>query len=576
MNYKQALAGLLAGHLDIPETDAFNAIETPPDAKLGHFAYPCFKLAKQMRKAPQAIAGELAGRLMSEPHPDWLTDARATGAYVNLFLDRTLFAGTTLTDVLSAGENYGRSTLGEGKTVLVEYASPNTSKHFHVGHLGTSVIGHTLYNIFTHLGYNTVGINYLGDWGTSFGKLITAYLRWGVRAEVEETGIDALTRLYVRFHEEAEHDASLADEARAWVVKMQNGDEEGLSLWKWFCDLSFKEYKRIYDRLGIRFDLYRGESYYSDKMQAVFEELDQKGLLVESEGAKIVDLESYGMPPCLILRSDGGTLYPTRDIAAAIDRYNTFHFDKSLYVTDSGQMLHFAQWMKVVELMGYPWAKDMAHVSYGVFMDESGRLSTRKGHVIKLESLLDDAVEKTLAIIREKNPDLPDKETVAEQVGIGAVIFNELYNSRVKDVLFSWDRMLNFEGETGPYVQYTHTRACSVLEKAAALYGYTVENPCADAPADGSPLTDDEAFEVLRLLHDFPSRIEEAADKYEPFVISRHLVALSQAFNKFYHSHTVLVDEPAQRAARLALTSAVRTVLRVGLALLGIAAPQRM
>jgi arginyl-tRNA synthetase len=386
--------------------------------------------------------------------------------------------------------------------------------------------------------------------------------------------------LYVKFHEEADHDDSLNDEARSWVVKMQDGSEEGLTLWRWFNEISMLEYNRIYKLLNVDFDIVnRGESYYNDKMAAVADELLKKGLLVESDGAKIVNLDAYDMPPCLILRRDGGTLYPTRDIAAAIDRYETFRFDQSLYVVASEQNLHISQFMKVVELMGYPWAKDMRHISFGMLTFEDGKFSTRRGNAIKIIDLIDEAVEKTLAIIQEKNPDLPGKEKVAEQVGVGALVFNKLYNSRVKDTVFSWERTLNFDGETGPYVQYTHARACSVLgKKAASSKTSKPKEPDISGffPFDGALLSDAESFDVIRLLYDFPARIREAAEKYEPFIIARHTMALAQAFNAFYHQHTVLVEDEILRNARLALTEAVRKVLETGLKLLGIQTPKKM
>ena len=565
MEYKQAIARLLSLHLiDISQKEITEAIEQPPNAEMGHFAYPCFKLAKTMRKAPPAIAGDLVDKIMQEALPEWLESAKAAGGYINFYLDRPTFANHVLEEAKKPA--YGSSNVGAGKVVLVEYSSPNIAKHFHVGHLGTTVIGHALFNIFNYLGYETIGINFLGDWGTSFGKLLTAYLRWGSKEDIEETGIEGLTKLYVRFHDEADKDPTLEEDARNWVVKMESGDEEGLNIWRWLCAISMREYQKVYDRLGINFDSFRGESYYNGKMDPLIEGIKQKGLLKESEGAMIVDLEDHNMPPCLVLRGDGGTLYATRDMAAAVDRYDVYRFDKSLYVTANEQKLHFAQFFKVLELMGYPWATNMVHVPYGLFIFESGKMSTRKGQVIKLAELLDESVAKTLEIIKEKSPHLEGKEEIAEQVGVGAVVFNEMYNSRVKDVLFSWERMLNFEGETGPYVQYTHARACSVLEKAKG----------ANQPVSiANQLSDPEAFEILRLLYNFPERVNEAADKYEPFIISRFLVALAQAFNKFYNSHQILTGDDMQDA-RLALVDSVRVVLESGLKLLGIAAPRRM
>ena len=580
MNYGQALADLLAAQTKLPIEELLPAIETPPDPAMGHLAFPCFRLAKEWQKAPPQIAQELAAKL-EEARPAWLGQAVATGPYVNIFLDRAVFAADVLVEVLDAGQEYGSAHQGEGKTVLVEYSSPNIAKHFHVGHLGTTIIGKSLDNIYRFLGYDVTSINHLGDWGTQFGKLITAYLKWGSREEIEKTEIDGLVKLYVRFHEEAEKDPSLNDEARAWVVKMQDGDEEGLLLWRWFIELSLQEFNRLYNQMGISFDLIRGESYYSDKMDAVAKELAEKGLLKESDGAKIVDLEEYGMPPCLILRSDGGTLYPTRDIAAALDRYSMFKFDKCLYVTGNEQALHFAQWMKVVELMGHPWAEGLVHVPYGMYLFEGGKVSTRKGDVIKVKELFEEAIAKTLEIIEEKNPELTNKNFVAKQVGIGALVFNKLYTSRIKDTVFSWERILSFDGETGPYVQYTHARSCSVLRKALSGesnrdFGEMALAMVSKPSFNGNLLTEDEAFEVLRLLKNFPGRVEESSIKYEPYIIARYLMDLSQAFNAFYHKHTILADDNALRLSRLVLTAAVRQVLKTGLGLLGIAAPAVM
>jgi len=582
LNYKQAITELLVPHLsDLTKEEIAVAIEQPPDSQMGHYAFPCFRLAKTLRKAPPAIAAELIAQILANDIPPWLASIEQAGAYVNFFLNKSAFAKVVLEAVRTQGASFGRTTIGEGKTLLIEYSSPNIAKHFHVGHLGTTIIGHALYNIFKHQGYNVVGINYLGDWGTSFGKLLTAFLKWGNKEEIEQTGLEGLTALYVRFHSEAKNDTSLEAEARNWVVKMENGDEEGLSIWRWICEISMREYRQIYDRLGINFEIYRGESYYNEKMKrATVEEIRKQGLLIESEGALIVDLEEHKMPPCLVLRRDGGTLYATRDITAAIDRYKTWSFDKSLYVTGNEQKLYFSQFFKVLELMGYPWAKNMTHITYGMFIFDSGKISTREGTVIKLKELFDESVAKTLAIIEEKSPHLANKEEVAEQVGVGAVVFNGMYNGRIKDVLFSFERMLNFEGETGPYVQYTHARACSVLEKGGYKCDSDFDNSLSIDCKNGmvlvpEALSNNEAFEVLRLIYDFPEWIAEAAEKYEPYIISRFLVALAQAFNKFYNTHTILTGDEAQ-TTRLALVAAVRVVLSAGLGILGIAAPQKM
>jgi len=566
MNYKQSLAEILSTHTNLPQDELFQAIETPADPKLGHLAFPCFRLAKELKKAPPVIAAELVEKISADS-PAWVGEIKATGPYVNVFFCRTAFAADVLGEILARGEQYGATGLGTGKNVVMDYSSPNIAKHFHVGHLGSTIIGFSLDRILRFLGYNVTAINYLGDWGTQFGKLIVAYQKWSSKEDVDAKGIDELVSLYVRFHEEADTDPSLNDEARAWVVKLQEGNAEGLHIWQWFVDISLKEYERIYKRLGVNFDMYRGESYYNGKMDKTVELIREKGLLQESDGAQIVDLEAFNMPPCLILRSDGGTLYPTRDITAAMDRQESFNFDYCLYVTGQEQILHFQQFFKVLELMEYPWAKGLVHIPYGLFRFEEGKLSTRRGKVIKMEDLLDDAVAKTKTIIEEKNPGLANKDTVAQQVGIGAVIFNKLYTTLIKDTVFSFEQMLNFDGETGPYVQYAHARACSVLEKGGYKAGGNI---------DPALLTESEAFDVLRIIHDFPARIEEAATKYEPYIIARQLVALAQAFNSFYHHHVVLVENEALRQARLSLVAAVKMQLKIGLGLLGMDAPESM
>mgnify|MGYP005867787339 FL=1 len=565
MDFKYEAAKLIAKAADMDIDEVMGMIEIPANKEMGDYAFPCFKLAKKFRKAPNLIAADICGKLEGS---DSFTKIECVAAYINLFTDKSSYAKTVIESVNNAGAKYGESSEGEGKTIVIDYSSPNIAKPFHVGHLRSTVIGSALYNIFEKLGYKCVGINHLGDWGTQFGKLIEAYKLWGSKEAVEEKGISELTRIYVKFHEEAEKDDSLNDRARAWFVKMQDGDEEAISLWKWFYDISIKEFERVYEKLGVKFDYYTGESFYNDKMDAVVEELKAKNLLVESNGAMIVDLEDAKMPPCLILRTDGGTLYATRDITAALYRKKTYDFDKCIYVTAIDQNLHFAQWFKVIEKMGYDWSKDLVHVPFGLVSLEDGKLSTRKGKVVLMEDLLNEAVKKTTGIIDEKNPDLPNKEEVAKQVGIGAVIFDDLYNGRIKDIVFSWDRMLNFDGETGPYVQYTHARACSVLKKAG--YDKKVEN------IDYSVLTDDAAADVCKTIALFNDKIKEAANRYEPSVIARYLVDVAQSFNKFYHDNIILADDENVKNARLALVDAVRTVIKSGLAILGIDAPEQM
>ena len=565
MDFKYEAAKLIAKAADMEIDEVLGMIEVPTNKEMGDYAFPCFKLAKKFRKAPNLIAADICGKLEGS---DSFTKIECVAAYINFFTDKSSYAKTVIESVNNAGAKYGESSEGEGKTIVIDYSSPNIAKPFHVGHLRSTVIGSALYNIFEKLGYKCVGINHLGDWGTQFGKLIEAYKLWGSKEAVEEKGISELTRIYVKFHEEAEKDDSLNDRARAWFVKMQDGDEEAISLWKWFYDISIKEFERVYEKLGVKFDYYTGESFYNDKMDAVVEELKAKNLLVESNGAMIVDLEDAKMPPCLILRTDGGTLYATRDITAALYRKKTYDFDKCIYVTAIDQNLHFAQWFKVIEKMGYDWSKDLVHVPFGLVSLEDGKLSTRKGKVVLMEDLLNEAVKKTTGIIDEKNPDLPNKEEVAKQVGIGAVIFDDLYNGRIKDIVFSWDRMLNFDGETGPYVQYTHARACSVLKKAG--YDKKAEN------IDYSVLTDDVAADVCKTIALFNDKIKEAANRYEPSVIARYLVDVAQSFNKFYHDNIILADDENVKNARLALVDAVRTVIKSGLAILGIDAPEQM
>lgn len=560
---KNKIIELLASKIESMNAEEIaSLLEIPPKADMGDFAFPCFKLAKVYRKAPQMIAAELKENIGC---PEFLTKIEVMGGYLNFFVDKTMFAKQIVDNYLS-DNNYGGSDEGKGKSICIDYSSPNVAKNFHVGHLRTTIIGNSLNKIFSKLGYNVVRINHLGDWGTQFGKLIVAYKNWGSKEAVEEKGIDELMRIYVKFHEEAEKDDSLNDEARAWFTKMEQGDEEALAIWKWFREISLKEFMRIYELLEMDFDSYAGESFYNDKMQAVIEELKQKDLIQLSDGAQIVELEAYNMPPCLITKKDGSSLYATRDIAAALYRKNTYDFSKCIYVTGLEQKLHFAQWFKVIELMGYDWAKDLIHVPYGLVSLKGGKLSTRKGHVIYAEEILNEAIQKTRSIIEEKNPNIPNKEEVAKQVGIGAIIFNDLYNQRIKDVIFDWEKLLNFDGETGPYVQYTYARAASVLRKIGEVpnvYDYSV-------------LTDDASMALLKEIARYPQVVIDAADKLEPFVISRYAIALAQAFNKFYHDCQINVEDENIKYTRANIVMIVKTILKDGLSLLGIQCPEQM
>jgi arginyl-tRNA synthetase len=569
MDFKIMIAGEIASALDIAFGNAplsadeiAGLLELPPDSAMGDYAFPCFKLARSLRKAPPIIAGELVKVI----NADFLSRVEAVGGYLNFFIDKALYASSVIGEVLDKGEKYGSSDMGAGKTICIDYSSINIAKRFHIGHLSTTALGNALYKIYSFLGYKCVGINHLGDWGTQFGKMIAAYKHWGSREMVEQGGVQALSDLYVKFHAEAEKDPSLDDEGRAWFKKIETGDEEAISIWQWFKDLTLKDANRVYDMLGVKFDSYAGEAFYMDKMGPVIEELREKKLLKESDGAYVVDLEEYGMPPCLIIKSDGATLYTTRDLAAAFYRKKTYDFTKCLYVVAYQQSLHFRQLFKVIELMGHEWAKDMEHVEFGMVSYEGQALSTRHGHVIYLEDLLNRSIEKARAIIDEKSPNLDDKDGVARKVGIGAVVFFALSAGRIKDIDFWWDRALNFEGETGPYVQYTYARCCSVLGKAPANL----------PDADYSTLDDAEAQDIVRLLEQFPKLVKEAAQRNEPSLITRYTVDLAQAYNKFYYEHRILDCEPATSAARIAITKAVRNVIGTGLTLIGVEPTEKM
>ena len=538
-------------------------LETPPNPEMGDFAFPCFKLSKTLRMGPPVIAGKLQSALASD---EIIDHVECVGGYLNFFLHKTGYAQSIVKKVLEQKEKYGSSDEGQGRVICIDYSSINIAKRFHIGHLSTTMIGNALYKIYEHLGYKCVGINHLGDWGTQFGKMIAAYLKWGNKEEVEKNGVDALTALYVRFHQEAEKDPSLEDEGRLWFKKIEDNDPKATEIFNWFKEITLKDAQRVYDMLGVKFDSYAGESFYNDKMQPIIDELREKGLLVESQGAYVVDLEEDNMPPCLILKKDGATLYATRDIAAAFYRKKTYHFYKDLYVVAYQQNLHFKQWFKVVEKMGYEWSKDLEHVPFGMVSYEGRALSTREGYVVYLDELLNRAVEKAREIIEEKSPNLPDKDKVARQVGIGAVVFFDLFNNRIKDIDFRWDRALNFDGETGPYVQYTHARCCSLLAKAGEL----------DAEADYAALENPAAQEVVRTLERFPEVVSEACHRNEPSLVTRYTVELASNFNRFYYENRILTEDAAQSKARANLTAATASCLRTALSLIGVEAPEKM
>ena len=562
MDYKKLLADTVILQ-DVESSEIEPLITVPKDPAMGDYCLPCFKFAKEMKKSPMALAQEIVSRIGAY---NFLEKAEAVGGYVNFTLNKKMVASRVVEQVLTEGIGYGRSEEGAGKTVCIDFSSVNIAKPFHMGHLLNTSIGGALCRIYRSLGYKVVGINHLGDWGTQFGKLIVAYKKWGSREDVDSRGVKALFDIYVRYHKEAEEDPSLDDEARAWFKKIEDGNEEALSLFGYFKEVTMKEVDRIYKRLNVTFDSYAGESFYNDKMQPVLDELEEKGLLELSDGAKVVRFEGDKMPPCLLVRSDGATLYATRDLAAAVYRKKTYDFYKCLYVVAYQQNLHFQQIFEVLRLMGKPWADDMVHVAHGMVSLQDGALSSRGGRVVFVEDVLNTAVRKAGEIIAEKNPDLKDREKTAEQVGVGATIFAMLFNSRIKDMVFDYDKVLNFDGETGPYVQYTYARCCSLLEKCVADGD--------DFDEDG--IANPEAYALVKALEKYPESVRLAGEKYEPSIVARQIVDIAQAFNKFYFEHNIKSAAPAVRNARLALVGATRQVIESGLTLLGIAAPQRM
>ena len=561
MDYKKYIAEKI--HVDgVSVDEIYENIALPPNSEMGDYALPCFKFAKVLRKSPVMIAESLKAGIATD---EVISEVSAINGYLNFKINKNAFVSQTLDAILSQGKNYGASNEGEGKTVCIDYSSINIAKPFHIGHLSTTVLGGALYRIFNFLGYKAVGINHLGDYGTQFGKLISAFKRWGDKNTVQEGGIRALNELYVRFHKEAEEHPEYDDEARAYFKKIEQGDSECLELFHWFKELTLKDVQKIYDMLDIHFDSYAGESFYSDKMQPVVDELIEKGLLTESRGAKVVDLEEYGMPPCIILKSDGSSLYATRDMAAASYRKNEYDFYKCLYVVAYQQNLHFKQFFKVLEMMGKDWAKDLVHVAYGMVSLEEGTMSTRKGNVVFLEDVIQKCIQKAYTIIDEKNPSLENKNEVAQKVGVGAVIFGALYNNKIKDIVFSYDKVLNFDGETSVYVQYTCARANSVLQKGGAVSSYTI------------PELSVEEVELVKALSVFPETVKAAAEKYEPSFIARFAVDVAQKFNKFYFDCKILTAETDElKNFRLALTKATLQALENAFSLLGIGIPDKM
>ena len=561
MDYKKYIAEKIT--IDgVTENEIYELLALPPNTEMGDYALPCFKFAKILRKSPVMIAESLRATIATD---EVISEVSAVNGYLNFKINKDGFVKATLEKIFKEKDGYGSSNEGIGKTVCIDYSSINIAKPFHIGHLSTTVLGGALYRIFNYLGYKAVGINHLGDYGTQFGKLISAYKRWGDKETIEKGGIRALNELYVRFHQEAEEHPEYDDEARAYFKKIEQGDGECLALFHWFKELTLKDVQKIYEMLDIRFDSYAGESFYSDKMQPVVDELREKGLLTESRGAQVVDLEAYNMPPCIILKSDGSSLYATRDMAAATYRKKEYDFYKCLYVVAYQQNLHFKQFFQVLEMMGKEWAKDLVHVAYGMVSLEEGTMSTRKGNVVFLEDVINKCIDKAYTIIDQKNPDLENKQDVAKKVGVGAVIFGALYNSKIKDIVFSYDKVLNFEGETSVYVQYTCARANSVLQKGGIKDTFEIPNLCA------------EEIELVKALSTFPDTVKAAAEKYEPSFIARFAVDVAQKFNKFYFDCKILsAEEEKVKDFRLALTNATLQTLRNAFSLLGIGIPDKM
>ena len=547
---------------DMTINEICEMLEYPADRKMGDLALPCFKLSKVLRKSPVMIAESLGETVKSQAeYTEVFEKVESVNGYLNFYISTKALAESLFA---MDDEKYGSSDIGKGKTVVIDYSSPNIAKPFHIGHLRSTVIGQSIKNLHNFCGYECVGVNHLGDWGTQFGKLICAYKKWGSKEAIEEKGIKGLTEIYVKFHEEAEKDPSLEDEARAAFAKLEQGDEESKMLWKWFIDISIAEFKKVYELIGADFESWNGESFYFDKTDGVVNTLKEKDMLKLDDGAYIVPLDEYDMPPCLVLKSDGSTIYATRDIAAAYYRKNTYNFDKCIYVTSAGQSLHFAQFFKVIELMGEEWAKDLVHVPFGTVSIDGAKLATRTGNVILLEDIFREATEKTLAIINEKNPDLADKEEVASAVGVGAVVFHDLSNNRIKDINFIWDEVLNFDGNTGPYVQYTYARCCGILEKAGEF------TKC-------GKITENAECNIIKTLGLFTEKVEQARRELEPSVISRYLLDVCQEFNRFYHDCPVLKAEDEEvKNTRLAIVKATSTVLHNGLKLIGLKTPKNI
>lgn len=568
INFKEKIAKAIAKVTNLDEKELATYIEIPPNSDLGDYAFPCFKLAKALRKAPPVIATEIKNNI--EVDEKIVEKIEIVGGYLNIYINKETLAQNVLNEIAEKKEKYGSSNIGQGKNVVIDYSAPNIAKPFHIGHLRSTVIGGALYKIYNFLGYNSVGINYLGDWGLQFGKVMAGYDMWKDEYDFSKSEIQAILKIYVRFCQEEKEKTELTEKAREYFKRLEDGEEKEVETWKWIRKISLENYQKTYNLLNSKFDSYNGESYYNDKMEPVVEELRNKGLLKESEGAQVVDLSEYDMPPCIIITSAGTTIYATRDLASLKDRINKYNFDKAIYVVGNEQRLHFKQVFKVLELMGYPeYAARCEHVPFGLVVDKTGeKIGSRKGNSVFLEDILKEAIQKVEKIIDEKNPKLENKEDVARKVGVGAIIFNDLSNSRIKDEIFDWDMLLNFQGETGPYIQYIYVRTRSLLEKAG--YVPNLEN------INCGKLQEKEAIETLKLLYNFNETVQVAAEKNEPSIIARYLINVAQSFSTFYNEHKIITEDKAIQDARLALTYAVGTVLETGVKLLGMEMPEKM
>lgn len=564
IDFKVKVVDLLDGlSLNLDREEIYDLVEIPPDTNLGDFAFPTFKLAKEFRKAPNLIAEELSEKLEAN---EFISDIKNIGPYVNFFISVDALRETVINEVIEK-ENFGSNNSGAGKNMVVEFSSTNIAKPFHIGHIRSTVIGNSLNNILKYENYNTTSINYLGDYGTQFGIMISAYRKWGNDEAIEKNPIEELLNLYVKYNKLAKEDESLMDEARHWFDELEKGNEEATKLWKWFKDISLKEFQRVYEMLDIEFDSYNGEAFHSQFMPKVIEELEEKNLLEESEGAIIVNLDKYDLPPVIIKKSNGSSTYMTRDIATAIYRKDHYDFYKNIYVVATQQLLHFKQLKAVLQEMGYDWAKDCVHVPFGMISMKDGAMRTREGKVVFLEDVLNKAINKTKEIIEDRNPNLENKDEVANNIGVGSIIFQDLFNNRIKDYVFDWDQVLNFEGETGPYVQYSYARSCAILKKGE----FKVESNI-----DLSLLNSSEEIDLVKLLYKFPNIIKDSADRFEPSYVTRYIVELAKLFNRFYNACPIYSSEENLKQARLLLTFSVNKVLGIGLSLLGINAPEKM